>query len=173
MIKSIDDILSRTPAWASSRASAAVGVAPEQMRQPERMRQVAQTLHAIHAMPPIHVTFSPFWVVESCADLARGDGLCLQVEYRPLLEMALGIERASGHRLMLAVYFGGAPQDELARLRLLKAISEFRDPMWAVLQFAMSKLDVRAHARCHLAKIQSRMADAGWNDRPKEVVYAS
>ncbi len=78
-------------------------------------------------------------------------------------------------RLLLAAYFGQIRTPDFARLRLMKAMSDFREAMWAVLQIGISKLDFDFHdyARQHFAKIQSRMADPRWNQWLKEVIHAS
>ncbi|HLC33898.1 MAG TPA: choline kinase family protein [Anaerolineales bacterium] len=204
-------------------------IPPDEMRRPERIRQVAHALHTIHALPPIPGAFSPFRVVETYADLARAHQVDLPREYGPLLETAHTIERAFNRRpftprpchndllngnflddgqlrildweyggmgdvffdlanfsahhafadehdqQLLAAYFGQTHPQELARLRLMKAMSDFREAMWAVLQIGISKLDFdfRDYAQQHFAKIQSRMADARWKDWLKEVTYAS
>jgi len=238
---------------AINQAAAAVGVAPEvvdflrpegylvtrfiegrpipleEMVRPERIRQVAETLRLVHGMPSIPGTFSPFRVVETYADLARGHGVDLPQEYAPLVDTAHAIEQAFNHqpftprpchndllngnflddgrlrildweyggmgevffdlanfsahhgftdepdRLLLSAYFGQIRTPDFARLRLMKAMSDFREAMWAVLQIGISKLDFdfRDYARLHLAKIQTRMADPRWNQWLREVIHAS
>jgi thiamine kinase-like enzyme len=39
-------------------------ILPDEIRQPENLRRVAQLLRNVHALPPIPGTFSPFRVVE-------------------------------------------------------------------------------------------------------------
>ena len=45
-------------------------------------------------------------------------------------------------RVLLTAYEGGARPERLARLRLMRVVSDFREAMWGVLQQAISVLDV-------------------------------
>jgi thiamine kinase-like enzyme len=44
-------------------------------------------------------------------------------------------------RLLLRAYFGAASPRRLARLRLMRLLSDFREAMWGVVQSALSELD--------------------------------
>ena len=48
---------------------------PDEMRQPETIRRVAETLRRVHAMAPIPGTFSPFKVVAAYRQLALDRGV--------------------------------------------------------------------------------------------------
>jgi thiamine kinase-like enzyme len=63
---------------------------------------------------------------------------------------------ASGEAALLAAYDGGeARPDRLARLRLMRLVSDFREAMWGVLQQGISTLDVdfRAYAAEHFDRL--------------------
>jgi thiamine kinase-like enzyme len=86
--------IDREVEYAASRAAAAAGLAPEvvaflrpegclvtrfvagrsiepeEMGRPEMIARVAQALRAVHALPPVQATFSPFQVVDDYARLA-------------------------------------------------------------------------------------------------------
>jgi thiamine kinase-like enzyme len=48
---------------------------------------------------------------------------------------------ADGERLLLEAYFGEAREGDLAHLRVLRFMSDFREAMWGVLQQGISELD--------------------------------
>jgi thiamine kinase-like enzyme len=56
------------------------------------------------------------------------------------LSVNCGLDAAGDHEL-LRLYFGGVTPARLARLHLMKMMSEFREGMWAVVQQAISTLD--------------------------------
>jgi thiamine kinase-like enzyme len=58
-------------------------------------------------------------------------------------------------RLLLDAYEGEARPERLARLRLMRIVSDFREAMWGVLQQAISTLDVDfvAYAGHHLGRL--------------------
>ena len=61
----------------------------------------------------------------------------------------------------LAAYFGEARDDDLASLRLMRYMSDFREAMWGVLQSGISDLDFdfRAYASKHFARMAATAAD--------------
>jgi hypothetical protein len=69
---------------------------------------------------------------------------------------------------LLDAYDGDVSPQRLARLGLMKVISELREGMWAVVQQAISTLDdvdFAAYARDHLehcAELAATPAFAGW-----------
>jgi thiamine kinase-like enzyme len=70
---------------------------------------------------------------------------------------------AEEDRLLLAAYEGEARPERLARLRLMRVVSDFREAMWGVLQQAISTLDVDfvAYADHHFARL---LENAGGSD---------
>lgn len=56
---------------------------------------------------------------------------------------------------LLAAYHGSAPADRLARLTLMRVVSDFREAMWGVLQQGISTLDVdfAAYAAEHFDRL--------------------
>jgi thiamine kinase-like enzyme len=197
-------------------------VAPEAMRHPDNLRRVAAALRAIHAMPPIPGTFSPFRVVEAYERTARAHGVdTFPDNYAWLLERKDQIETAFMHepyepcpchndllnanflddgrlrvldweyagmgdpgfdlanfsvnhelsseadRLLLGYYFGEATARRLARHRLMKIMSDFREAMWGVVQQGISALefDFREYADKHFRRMTMSFDDprcASW-----------
>lgn len=90
--------IDRANEYAATKAAAAIGISPEvvgfiqpegylickfirgreippdEMRQPETIREIARALQKIHALPAVHATFSPFQVVRAYDQLAREHG---------------------------------------------------------------------------------------------------
>jgi thiamine kinase-like enzyme len=65
----------------------------------------------------------------------------------------------------LGVYLGEPPgAHRLARLRLMRFMSDFREAMWAVLQGSLSDLDFDfdAYARTHFGRLAAAAADPGF-----------
>lgn len=60
-------------------------------------------------------------------------------------------------RRLLAEYFGAARDEDLAALRLMRFMSDFREAMWGVLQSGISDLDFdfRGYAAKHFSRIAS------------------
>ena len=58
-------------------------------------------------------------------------------------------------------YFGALTARRLARFRLMKCMSDFREAMWAVVQIAVSRIefDYAAYAAKHFARLQESAAD--------------
>jgi thiamine kinase-like enzyme len=67
-------------------------------------------------------------------------------------------------RLLLEAYFGSAGDARLARLRLMKVMSDFREAMWGMVQIGISQLDFdfRLYADRHFKRMTERMKDPGW-----------
>jgi thiamine kinase-like enzyme len=65
-------------------------------------------------------------------------------------------------RRLLAAYFGVDRPADLAALRLMRLMSDFREAMWGVLQSGISKLDFdfRAYADKHFSRLLLAAADA-------------
>ena len=64
-------------------------------------------------------------------------------------------------RLLLAAYFGAERPADLAALRLMRLMSDFREAMWGVLQSGISKLDFdfRQYADKHFSRLLLAAAD--------------
>ena len=64
-------------------------------------------------------------------------------------------------RLLLAAYFGVDKPADLAALRLMRLMSDFREAMWGVLQSGISKLDFdfRKYADKHFSRLLLAAAD--------------
>jgi hypothetical protein len=58
---------------------------------------------------------------------------------------------------LLRSYFGDAVQPGLARLKLMKIMSDFREAMWGILQSAISSLDFdfRAYAARYFSRVSA------------------
>lgn len=67
---------------------------------------------------------------------------------------------------LLAAYFGRVLPSHLARLRLMRIMSDFREAMWGVVQTAISELDVDFHAYAdrHFDRMLSAAADRRFDD---------
>lgn len=228
--------------YAASCAAAAIGVAPEvyfflrpegylitrfiqgkpvpveEIGRPENIRRVVEVLRRVHAMPPIPGTFSPFRMVESYAEIARGYQVAFPETFGWLLERKQEIEAAfvrdpftprpchndllNGNflddgqlrildweyagmgdvffdlanfavhhtfsedqdRLLLESYFGEATRPRLARLKLMKIMSDFREAMWAIVQIGISQLDFdfREYADKHFRRMTGNFQDPSW-----------
>jgi thiamine kinase-like enzyme len=62
---------------------------------------------------------------------------------------------------LLEAYFGEAAPPRLARLELMKVMSDFREAMWGILQSAISTLDFdfRAYADRYFSRVIAGLAD--------------
>jgi thiamine kinase-like enzyme len=72
---------------------------------------------------------------------------------------------AAEEEAFLAAYLGAAPgPHRLARLRLMRFMSDFREAMWAVLQGSLSDLDFDfgAYARQHFDRLATAAGDPGF-----------
>jgi thiamine kinase-like enzyme len=64
-------------------------------------------------------------------------------------------------RMLVAAYFGEAKPADLAALRLMRFMSDFREAMWGVLQGGISELDFdfKGYAAKHFHRLQLTAAD--------------
>ncbi len=64
-------------------------------------------------------------------------------------------------RRLLAAYFGVERESDLASLRLMRFMSDFREAMWGVLQSGISELefDFKGYAAKHFKRIEETAAD--------------
>jgi thiamine kinase-like enzyme len=213
--------ISREVEHAATVAAAGVGVGPEvvafvrpegylvtrfiegrpipeaEMRTPERLRAVGDTLRRIHDGPAIPGLFVPLRIVEAYRALAISRGVAIPPEYDLAAAIARRIELAFltapvelrpchndllnanfiddglririvdweyagmgdpffdlgnfsiNHELepdadaeLLRAYAGDVLPAELARITLMRVVSDFREAMWGVLQQGISTLDV-------------------------------
>lgn len=75
-------------------------------------------------------------------------------------------------RRLLGLYFGAAHQEELAALRLMRFMSDFREAMWGVLQGAISELDFdfEAYATKHFARMEATASEEQFEEFLAHVV---
>jgi thiamine kinase-like enzyme len=213
--------ISREVEYAATVAAAGVGVGPEvtafirpegylvtrfiegspvgleEVREPDTIVRVADSLRRIHDGPPIPGLFVPLRIVEAYQALAKARGVRIPPEYEVAAAIGRRIELACladpvelrpchndllnanfiddgtririvdweyagmgdpyfdlgnfsiNHELtpdddanLIGSYHGSVPIDRLARLTLMRVVSDFREAMWGVLQQGISTLDV-------------------------------
>jgi thiamine kinase-like enzyme len=86
-----------------------------------------------------------------------------------------GLDAGQEEALLLA-YRGAAPgPGELAALRLMRFMSDFREAMWGVVQGTLSDLDFdfAAYARKHFDRLATAEADAGFEPLLEEAAVAA
>ena len=68
-------------------------------------------------------------------------------------------------RVLLRAYFGEVRDRDLAWLRLMRFMSDFREAMWGVLQSGISDLDFdfTGYARKHFARMETTASDKGFD----------
>jgi thiamine kinase-like enzyme len=78
---------------------------------------------------------------------------------------------SSGECALLAAYFGKCRDQDLARLRLMRVMSDFREAMWGVVQQGISTLDFdfRAYAHKHFERFQAAAAQPAFRDWLRQV----
>jgi len=187
-------------------------VSADEVREPETLSRVADSLRRIHQGPPIPGLFVPLRIVEAYRALAQARGVRIPPEYEPAGAIGRRIELAClanpvelrpchndllnanfiddgaririvdweyagmgdpyfdlgnfsvNHELtpdedahLFAAYEGPARIDHLARLTLMRVVSDFREAMWGVLQQGISTLDVDfvAYAAEHFDRLLS------------------
>ena len=71
----------------------------------------------------------------------------------------------AGDEALLEAYFGELTHGRIARLRLMKVMSDFREAMWGVVQQAVSTLDFdfTTYAAEHFDRLLDRAARPGWS----------
>ena len=187
-------------------------VSLEQVREPDTLARIADSLRRIHQGPPIPGLFVPLRIVEAYRALAMARGVRIPPEYELAGAIGRRIELAcladpielrpchndllnanfidDGSRIrivdweyagmgdpyfdlgnfsinheltpdddaqLLADYEGPAHINHLARLSLMRIVSDFREAMWGVLQQGISTLDVDfvAYAGEHFDRLLS------------------
>ena len=73
---------------------------------------------------------------------------------------------------LLAGYYGEARPADLAALRLMRFMSDFREAMWGVLQSGISELDFdfKAYAQKHFGRMEATAAGAEFEDYLRMVI---
>ena len=189
----------------------------EQVREPDTLARIADSLRRIHQGPPIPGLFVPLRIVEAYRALAMARGVRIPPEYELAAAIGRRIELAcladpielrpchndllnanfidDGSRIrivdweyagmgdpyfdlgnfsinheltsdddarLLADYEGAAHVNHLARLSLMRVVSDFREAMWGVLQQGISTLDVDfvAYAAEHFDRLLSNATTA-------------
>src|SRR5262249_38888909 len=76
---------------------------------------------------------------------------------------ANGEFQAEHEEMLIELYFGAANPDHLARLRLMRLVSDMREAMWGFLQAGISTLDFKysEYGLQHLDRFLQRCASAG------------
>jgi thiamine kinase-like enzyme len=186
-------------------------ITPAEMRTPDGLRALGETLRRIHDAPPIPGLFIPYRIVDVYRALAAARGVPIPTEYELAQAIARRIELAcltrpvelrpchndllnanfidDGARIRIVDWeYAGMgdpffdlgnvsvnhdlrPEDDaallaayddmpaaaprLARLTLMRVMSDYREAMWGVLQQGISTLDVdfRAYAAEHFERL--------------------
>jgi thiamine kinase-like enzyme len=78
-------------------------------------------------------------------------------------------------RLLLQAYYGSVTSARLARLKLMKIMSDFREAMWGILQIGISKLDFDFgdYAGKHFGRMSAKLNDHGYITWLEEVVHGA
>jgi thiamine kinase-like enzyme len=78
-------------------------------------------------------------------------------------------------RFLVECYFGQATPARMARLKLMKVMSDFRESMWGLLQIGISQLDFdfRGYADKHFARMRGKIQDPGWSTWLLEVAHGT
>jgi thiamine kinase-like enzyme len=73
--------------------------------------------------------------------------------------------------LLLSAYFGDVAPTRLARLQLMKIMSDFREAMWGMLQSTISTLDFdfRGYADRYFARVSAGLHDPRIDARLAEI----
>jgi thiamine kinase-like enzyme len=187
-----------------------VPVSLEEVRRPDTLRRVADSIRRIHGGPAIPGLFVPLRIVEAYRALAAERRVTIPPAYEQARHVGRRIEQAlleapleprpchndllnanfidDGERIrivdweyagmgdpffdlgnfsinneltaeadasLLEAYDGGVTAPRLARLGLMRIVSDFREAMWGVLQQGISNLDVDfvAYADEHFARL--------------------
>jgi thiamine kinase-like enzyme len=71
-----------------------------------------------------------------------------------------------GDRVLLETYFGEAGEDEMARLRLMRIMSDFREAMWGVVQQGLQTTDTDyvAYAGQYFDRLRERASDPRYRE---------
>ncbi|MDP9468698.1 MAG: choline kinase family protein [Chloroflexota bacterium] len=203
-------------------------VSLEQVRRPEMLRRVADSIRRIHGGPAIPGLFVPLRIVEAYLALAVSRGVPRPTAWDAAHAVGRRIERAlleapiellpchndllnanfidDGQRIrivdweyagmgdpffdlgnfsvnhdltpdedtiLLAAYEGDVREPRLARLALMRVVSDFREAMWGVLQQGISTLDVDfvAYADEHFERLLHNASGAAFEGHLREAAH--
>jgi thiamine kinase-like enzyme len=200
-------------------------VSLEQVRRPEMLRRVADSIRRIHGGPAIPGLFVPLRIVEAYLALATSRGVPRPAAWDAAYAVGRRIERAlldapielrpchndllnanfidDGERIrivdweyagmgdpffdlgnfsvnhdlepdqdaiLLEAYEGEARPPRLARLALMRVVSDFREATWGVLQQGISTLDVDfvAYAGEHFERLLHNASGPAFDEQLRE-----
>lgn len=74
-------------------------------------------------------------------------------------------------RWLLECYFGNVTQKQIAHMKIMKVMSDFREAMWALVQIGISELDFdyRGYADKFFARVFENIKDPRWDQWIKEM----
>jgi thiamine kinase-like enzyme len=194
-------------------------VPPDEIRQPEVLRETAALLRRVHDGPRIPGRFDAFRVVEAYRASAVAHGVEVPGDYDDAKAVADRIEATLGRRqevpchndllnanfiggpegirivdweyagmgdrffdlanfsvnhelaadevrTLLDTYFGEVRDADVAHLRLMRFMSDFREAMWGVVQQGISELDVDFvdYAAQHFDRLRRTAADPAFRE---------
>jgi thiamine kinase-like enzyme len=148
-------------------ARAAAGGAPLPARLDWMLRQAGRLEAALgeaQALRPCHNDLLPANFLDDGAQLWIVDW-----EYAAMGDIFFDLGNFAAHhqltpgeeRTLLGAYFGRVTAGALARLRLMKIVSDLREASWAMVQVTVSTLDFdfAAYGQKHFARYATRLAD--------------
>ncbi len=161
----------RSEGWLVARFIDGKPIPVEAMREPEMLARVAGALRRFHDSAPIPGHFDAHAVVEDYRDRA-GEIRIVDWEYAGMGDRFFDLANLSVNhefgveddRRLLAAYFGAARGRDLASLRLMRFMSDFREAMWGVLQSGISELEFgfTDYAEKHFARLGAMAADSSF-----------
>ena len=91
----------------------------------------------------------------------NGGDVTVKPDYTALRGSANQSFTADHDRLLLECYFGAATPPRMARLNLMKIMSDMREALWGLVQTGISRIDFdfRSYSECHFER-----ATAGFHD---------
>jgi thiamine kinase-like enzyme len=138
----------------------------------ERAKRTADEIEARRARQPLRPCHNDLLN----ANFIAGDGRIWLVDWEyagmgdPFFDLAnfsVNHELDDGRNAeLLAGYFGAAREQDVAALRLMRLMSDFREAMWGVVQQGISDLDFdfAAYADEHFARLERTAADPGFRE---------
>jgi thiamine kinase-like enzyme len=74
---------------------------------------------------------------------------------------------------LLGFYFGKVTPQHIAHMKIMKAMSDFREAMWGLVQSGISSIDFDFHgyAASHFDELTQKIKNPNWNDWLKELSY--
>lgn len=144
-------------------------------------RLEASLIRAGHTLSPCHNDLLPgnflddgkrLWIVD-WEYAAMGDVYFDLANFAAHHQLSVTLER-----VLLDAYFGRVPAGAVARLRLMKIVSDLREAMWAMVQVAISEIeyDFRTYGREHFDRCAVQLEDPDlprWLDAAAEAATQS